>query len=107
MVEQLFLFVLILVTSAATYLVGAKGLGLAAGRLGTAVAKMLEGIGLTALFFVGNLVAGMVAILAIRTLTPIFVSLYIADNIVLLVVSFLQALSFQWWRELGRRKRER
>lgn len=105
--EQGFLLVLAMVTSLAAYLVGAKGLGLASGPLGTAIGKMLEGIGLTALFFVGNLMVGMIAILAIRSFTPVFVSLYIADNIVLLVLSFLQALSFQWWRELGGRRRER
>lgn len=94
-------FVLLLVglTSAGAYLVGARGLGLPRSGLRPAVRRMLEGVGITLAFFVVNLVTGVFAILAVRLLTRDVVSLYLADNVTLLVLSLFQGLTFQSWRE--------
>jgi hypothetical protein len=96
--EQLFIFILILVTSAAAYWAGSKGPGLSSGPLRTAIGRMLESIGFIVVFFAVNLAVAVVIILAIRTLTPWFVSIYLADDVVLLVLSLLQGIAFQWWR---------
>jgi hypothetical protein len=97
--EQPFFTVLVGLTSAGAYLVGAKGLGLSRSGLRQAVGRMLECVGVTLVFFVVNLATGVIAILAARVLTLDVVSLYLADDLTLLVLSLLQGLTFQWWRE--------
>lgn len=100
--EQYFLLILVGCTSVGAYLVGARGLGLPGSGLRTAVTGMLERVGLTLVFFVVNVMIGMVAILAMRLLTGEFVSLYAAADETLLVLSLLQGLTFQGWRERSR-----
>ncbi len=60
---------------------------------------MLECVGLTLLFFGANLGVGVLAVLAARALTRGSVSLYLADDLILLPLSLLQALVFAWWRD--------
>ena len=97
--EHVAIVLLTAVTSLAAYWIGRRRLNLSPESLGTAIGRMLESIGLTIVFFVTNIGVAMITIVAIRTLTPQFVSLYLADNIVLLVLSLLQGLTFQWWKE--------
>ncbi len=92
-------FVLLLVVG--TSLVGvAVGL---AGRLPLrglprALGKTLEVVGLTILFAGINLFAGGSIVLLVRGLTGRFASLYVMNDVVLLVFSTLQALVSQaWW----------
>ena len=99
--EEPFVLVLVALTSAAAYLVGAKGWGLSRSGLRPAVGRMLEYVGVTLLFFVVNLAIGVIGILVVRVLTRHVLSLYLADNVALLVVSLLQGLVFQSWRELS------
>jgi hypothetical protein len=54
---------------------------------------------LTLVFSVVNLAVAMFAILAMRSLSGRFVSIYIASDTTLLMLSWLQALTFQAWRE--------
>jgi len=97
--EEPFVLVLVTLSSAAAYLVGAKGWGLSRSGLRPAVGRMLECVGAMLVFFVGNLAIGVIVILAVRVLTRHVLSLYLADNVALLVVSLLQGLVFQSWRE--------
>jgi hypothetical protein len=71
---------------------GRRGLGAAAG-------KALESAGLAAVFFVLNLGVGFSLALALRRAPGGFVSLYVNDDVSMLVLSVLQALVLQWWRE--------
>jgi hypothetical protein len=60
---------------------------------------MLEGVGMTLAFFAINLTAGVIIILAGRILLREFVSLYLASDLTLLVLSLFQGLAFQrWWQ---------
>ncbi len=61
--EQVFLPILIGCTSAAAYLVGAKGSRLSGRALSRAVGRMLECVGLTTVFLAVNVTAGMAVIL--------------------------------------------
>jgi hypothetical protein len=97
--EHLFVPVLVALTSLGTVLLGARALGLSQRGLRAAVGKMLECVGLTLVFFLGNLAAGMAVVLLGRLLTRGFVSLYLASDVTLLVLSLLQGVTFQWWRE--------
>ena len=94
---ELFLLILLGLTSVGAYLIGRRR-GLSWTEFRRAFGKMLESIGISLVFFLVNLGLGVGIILAIRTFTPWFVSLYLADNAVLLVLSLLQGLTFQWWR---------
>jgi hypothetical protein len=95
--ENLFLLALVGVTSIAAYLAGMRRLGLSGYTLRAALARMLECVGMAAVFFAANLGLGMILILSFRTLTPGFAPLYLANDISLLVFSFLQGLTFCWW----------
>jgi hypothetical protein len=94
-------FVLILVgtTSLGAFLIGVGVIGMSWGSLGRAIGRMLEGVGLALIFFMANVAVGMTVVFAGRLLTRSFVSLYLADDMTLLVFSLLQGLTFQWWSE--------
>jgi hypothetical protein len=101
--EQAFILIVAGLTSVATYLLGVKGLRLSKRGLWPALGKALECIGLTLALFLLNVAVGMVAILATQLLIGRFISLYHASDTTLLVLSLLQALTFQAWREVSRR----
>ncbi|MGH7479488.1 MAG: hypothetical protein ACREJ8_07885 [Candidatus Methylomirabilales bacterium] len=98
---QLLIPVLVGVTSVAAYLVGAKGLRLSHGCIRKAVRRMLECLGVTLIFLGMNLGAAVIVILAARALTQEFLSLYLATDDTLLMLSLVQGLIFQGWRDLS------
>jgi hypothetical protein len=104
MMEQAFLLIAAGLTSVATYLLGAKWFGWARHGLWQALARAFECIGLTLLFFLLNLAVGMIAVLAVRSLIGRFVALYSVSDTTLLMLSLLQALTFQGWREGSRHR---
>ena len=65
-----------------------------AGKLQEAIGSFLEWIGAFTLFFIANLMFGIVAIFLIRTFTQRFVALYTLENILLWVLSAAQAYVF-------------
>jgi len=86
------------VTSLGLCLVGRRWLQLSWGDLRTAAGLVLAWLGMAAALFAGNVLVGMLVAHSLRTLTPVFVPLYLANDVVLLVLSALQALLFQlWW----------
>jgi hypothetical protein len=98
--EQFFSLALVGFTSAGVYLIGRRRLRLSRSGVLQAVRKMLEIVGATLIFFVANLVAGIVLILTVRLLLGWFVPLSLVNDMALVVLSFFQALAFQWWREV-------
>jgi hypothetical protein len=102
--EQVFVLIMTSLTSVGVYILGVKGLRLSKSELWPAFGKACEYVGLTLVFSLLNLAVGMFAILAMRSLIGRFVSIYIASDITLLIVSLLQALIFQAWREGSRRR---
>lgn len=68
-------------------------------RLGSAVGKALETVGLAAVFLLLNLGLGFALALLARAVAGGFVSLYLNDDVAFVVLSVLQALVLQWWRE--------
>ena len=95
--KPLFLVALVGVTSLLAYLTGTRRLGLSGHSLRLAFARMLECVGMTAVFFAANLGLGMILILSFRTLTPGFAPLYLTNDISLVIFSFAQSLTFCWW----------
>jgi hypothetical protein len=68
-------------------------------RLGFAVGKALETLGIAAVFLFLNLGLGFCLALLTRAVAGSFVSLYVNDDVTIVILSLLQALVFQWWRE--------
>lgn len=99
-----FTLALVAGTSLGAYWMGARRLRLSGRSLVPAVGVTLEYAGLALLFFAVNLGVGMGAILGARAMTGRAVSLYLAADITLPVLSALQAVAFQWCRECSKRR---
>lgn len=96
--DHVFLVLLVGTTSAAALLVGIRGLRLPRARLVVGVWGALELLGVSVLFFVANLVVGLTVILAVRAVTTQFLSVYLLNDLGLLVLSVVQGLVFECWR---------
>jgi hypothetical protein len=101
--ESAFILVVVGLTSAGAYVLGITRLGFSKSGLWLALGKACECVGLTLVFCVLNLAVAMFAILVMRSLSGRFVSLYIASDTTFFMLSWLQALAFQAWREGSRR----
>jgi hypothetical protein len=102
--DSVYILIVAGLTSVGAYILGITRLRFSGSRLQPALGKACEGVGLTLVFFVLNLGVGMLAILAVRSFIGRFVSLYIVSDIAFLVLSLLQALTFQAWREGSRHR---
>jgi hypothetical protein len=97
-VEGVFLLSLVALTSAGALACAARrGRALPRAAFREAALRALECLGLTAVFFVANLLAGALVSGLVRAATPLFVSLYLSTDVSLLVLSALQALVFHHW----------
>jgi hypothetical protein len=96
--QVVLILALVAITSIAAYLVGRRRLDLAPGGLRSAAVRLLECLGLAVLFLLGNQALGVAVIVAARAVTGGFVSLYMVDDVSLVVLSLFQALLFAWWR---------
>lgn len=96
--ESYFSALLVLCTSVGLYLAGRRWLRLSFRGLRSAAGLVLAWLGIAALLFAGNVLVGMAVAILVRSLTPLFLSPYLANDIVLLVLSALQALLLLlWW----------
>jgi hypothetical protein len=102
--ESLLILVVAALTSAAACIFGIARLQFSRSRLWLAFGKTCECLGLTVVFCVLNLAVAMFAILAMRSLSGRFVSLYLASDTTFVMLSLLQALTFQAWREGARQR---
>lgn len=96
--DSLYLIGLVALTSGLAWWAGRRRLGLSPSALRPALLRLLEWIGLTALFYALNLCTGVALVLVLRKLTDSFVSMYINTDTTLGLLSAFQALVFQWWR---------
>lgn len=71
--------------------------------LGAAVRQVLELAGFAALFLLANLALGLAIVLGIRSVSSLFVSVYVLDDVSLVALSVLQGAVFFCWRTAGRR----
>jgi hypothetical protein len=85
-------------TSAVAYAWGRWRAGLRAAGLWQATGGMLDAVGLTLIFFALNLGVGGTVVLAIR-LGGGFASFYLLDDPAIPILSLLQGLVFQRWRD--------
>jgi hypothetical protein len=96
--ESLFPLAIVVLSSGGCYLVGRRIGGCTRRGLWAAVRRVLECLGMSAMCFVLNMGLGMGLILAVRSVTPWFVFMYLADDVSLLALSLLQGLTLcLWW----------
>jgi len=102
-IEQVFIPVVAALSTVLAAVVAARRYGWPVRLLAPAAGRVLECVGATVVFCLLNAVVGVAVILAARALSGRFVSLYLGADHILVAVSALQALLFQWWRESSRR----
>ncbi|HEU5236158.1 MAG TPA: hypothetical protein VFU37_03390 [Pyrinomonadaceae bacterium] len=91
------IFLALLTTAIAAQL--SKRTGLSAGSWIEAAGALLDWAGLFSLFLGANMALGVFFVLVIRSVMPFFVSLYLLDNSVPLILSAVQAFLFlHWWK---------
>ena len=96
--EQIFLIALTVVTSLGAYAVGVRRLRLSPRRLGASVLMVFQLVGMSAIFFALNVALGLAGILAVRTMTERFLSVYLLNDVTLGGLSVLQGVLFECWR---------
>ena len=89
------LLVLVIITSIGIYVIGRR-MGLPT-SLRRAVVQTAETAGVVAAFLALNVAIVVVLSFILRTV-GFFVSLYIATDIMLVILSSIQAVAFQFWR---------
>ncbi len=99
--EVMVIVCLVALTSAGGYLVGRSLLGLSRSRLGGAFRQMLECCGVSLAFAVANLAIGAAVIVIFRETTGTFLSLYLLDDVTLILASALQGIVFFCWGQLS------
>ena len=100
-----FLVLVAAITSLGAYLVGLRWLGRSSIGLRAALGRLLGCLGAVAVFAGINLALAAALILGVRAFTPWFVTLYLLDDVVWLVVSLLQGIVWSLWRSDRRRSR--
>ncbi len=93
-----FLVIVAAITSVGSYLLGVRWRGRSPRSLRAALGQLLQCLGAVAVFALINLTLAAVLIVGVRTFTPWFVSLYLLDDVVWLIVSVLQGIAWSLWR---------
>ena len=95
--NSIFIFVLVIFTSWISY--QATKHRADATNLRLALLAFLECVGMFVMFFVANVVLGALLVLILRTFTGRFLSIYILGNMLLVILSAVQAFVFHHrWR---------
>lgn len=94
---NVFLIVLFSISSVLLAALAVRRLRLPLRTLGRAGSALLQLAGLWLICFLANATIGILAIIAIRTLTPVFLSIYVLNDPSVVLVSGLQAFVLQAW----------
>jgi len=96
--EEAAILVMVGLTSVAAWRIGVRRLGLESRGIRAAAGRLLECLGLAACFFAANVVVGVTGVLLTRALTGAFFSLYVVEDVTLVVFSVFPAMVFAWWQ---------
>jgi hypothetical protein len=99
---QTLLLAVVGLTSIVAFVLALKRWALPPALLGRVARKVVEWVGMTLLFVSANTALTAIGILTIRSVTPWFQSVYLAEDAILIVLSALQGSALQWWRTLAR-----
>jgi hypothetical protein len=95
--SALFIPLVVLSTTLLAVLAGKARLGGSASQIWTAVVSMFQCIGLAAIFYFINNVAGLLLVELLRMISGVFVSHYMLADAFLVPFSLLQALFIHHW----------
>ena len=101
--EEFLIIGMISLTTAASYLLGTRKAGLTARGLFAAATAVAEGVGMGTIFLLLNLGIALAFVLLVRSLTGVFLSAYMLDDVAWPIFSFLQGLLFRAWLSQNRR----
>jgi hypothetical protein len=87
-----------LATSTAALLLAWWTGSLSVRTMARAVGVALETVGAVAIFMAVNVALGVTLVLALRVLTRLYPTLYEMADVAVLILSVLQALTYQAWR---------
>lgn len=93
-----FIVMIVLATSFGAYVVAVRRFGLIPSSLWGATLRTTEVIGTVVLIFAFNISIGVATILILRAATGWFLSVYLLNDVSLLMLSALQALLLDFWR---------
>jgi hypothetical protein len=99
--EASLILALVAVTSLTAYVAARRWLGLHPTALGGAGTRALECVAPALVFLAANLGFGVLAVLAYRTLSGHFVTVYLINDVAIIFLSVLQALVLRWWWDTG------
>ena len=75
-------------------------------RLWQVIEILLQCVGAAAAFFIVNAVIGILLVLTVRSVSTLFVSLYLLNPVLLTVFSMIQGFIFwMWWQSGDRSER--
>jgi hypothetical protein len=97
MLENLVLILAVVVTSGVAWAMSRVRRRPAERSVLQAAAEVMECIGLCVTFLAVNVALGVAVILIVRTLMPVFVSLYAMDDLTLVALSAFQGIGFRFW----------
>ncbi len=101
----LFLLTVLVTTSFGAYWAGTLWLGYSRHMFRPALRRTIQTIGLALLFFVINEAITILVVVVLRAFVR-FASFAVASDPVLLILSSVQALVFQFWRYAGKDGKE-
>ena len=93
---------MVLLTSVVAYFLATRAFRLEPRSLRSAITEALELLGLSIIFLIANLAAGISLILGARALSGRFLSVYWVNDSTLGLMSFFQAIVFHCWRRRAR-----
>ena len=93
---------MVVLTSVVAYFLATRTLRLEPRSLRSAITEALELLGLSIIFLIANLAAGISLILGARALSGRFLSVYWVNDSTLGLMSFFQAIVFHCWRRRAR-----
>jgi hypothetical protein len=101
--RSLFLVGLLVGSSLAVAVLAIRGLRLSIRAAPAAGAALLEFVALWVLCLAGNLALGILGVILVRSLTAVFISVYVVNDLSVVVVAALQAFVLHAWMRPGRR----
>jgi hypothetical protein len=97
-----FLIIVVAITSLGGFAVGTRLLGRSPAELRAALGATLQCVGTAAIFAALNIALAAGLILAVRSFTPWFASLYLLDDATWLAVALFQGIAWSLWRPTRR-----
>jgi len=105
--DDYFIFLIALVTTAAGWWITRKILGASGISFADAVRRLMECVGAFVVFLIVNMTIGVTMVLLIRSTTSRFVSIYLLDDYMVVLLSAVQGVLFSlWWSDRQRRSIE-